>query len=292
MYNPLYISFKALIRPLAASLLLIVLTLLSGCSTPPTPTPATPTTPATPSNDDPNAGRYSLKNDAGPDEPLSVEHIEDAHPKYEAYSRGGNRNYTLRGNYYTIIKDPKGYSEQGQASWYGKKFHGHMTSNGEIYDMYSMTAAHKTLPIPSYIKVTNLNNNKTAIVRVNDRGPFHQGRIIDLSYVAAYKLGVAQSGTADVKIEVITVMPPSTTDKTTEKQTARYAIQVSASQDKQQCEKLAHQLSQRLSVNSFLENITTHHRVFLGPFNDYRQAMQMLERVKSLGYSSAFIKKQ
>ncbi|HAH03554.1 MAG TPA: septal ring lytic transglycosylase RlpA, partial [Vibrio sp.] len=97
------------------------------------------------------------------------------------------------------------FTEKGKASWYGKKFHGHLTSNGEIYDMYSMSAAHKTLPIPSYVKVTNTDNNKTTIVRINDRGPFHEGRIIDLSYAAAYKLDVLRTGTANVEIEVITV---------------------------------------------------------------------------------------
>src|SRR5690606_1206077 len=93
--------------------------------------------------------------------------------------------------------------ERGKASWYGKKFHGYHTSNGEIYDMYGMTAAHKTLPLPTYAKVTNLKNGKSIIVRINDRGPFHDDRVIDLSYAAASKLGILENGTADVEVHAI-----------------------------------------------------------------------------------------
>jgi rare lipoprotein A len=152
-----------------------------------------------------SSGRYSIKDDVGPRSPISVDSIEDAQPKYEPYSRGGNKDYRLRGGSYQIIKDIEGYKEKGYASWYGTKFHGHRTSNGEVYDMYSMSAAHKTLPIPSYLKITNLDNGKKIVVRVNDRGPFHDDRIVDLSYAAAYKLGVLQNGTAPVQIESIVV---------------------------------------------------------------------------------------
>ncbi|MCW8830757.1 MAG: septal ring lytic transglycosylase RlpA family protein [Gammaproteobacteria bacterium] len=101
-----------------------------------------------------------------------------------------------------------GFSEKGLASWYGTKFHGQRTSSGETYDMYAMTAAHKSLRIPAYVEVTNLNNKRKAIVKVNDRGPFHEGRVIDLSYAAATKLGVAETGTAPVKIRVIEMGKP------------------------------------------------------------------------------------
>ncbi len=97
----------------------------------------------------------------------------------------------------------KGYKVEGLASWYGAKFHGHLTSNGETYDMYSMSAAHKTLPLPSYVRVTNLANNKSVVVRVNDRGPFHPDRVIDLSYAAAYRLDMLKTGTAKVRLEVL-----------------------------------------------------------------------------------------
>ena len=130
----------------------------------------------------------------------------DAIPKKEAYTKGANPNsYVVRGKKYHVKKTHTGYKEQGTASWYGKQFHGKKTANAEKYDMYKMTAAHKSLPIPSYVKVTNLENHKTIIVRVNDRGPFHSNRIIDLSYAAAQKLGMHQKGTAKVEVEAITV---------------------------------------------------------------------------------------
>ncbi|EEX93055.1 putative rare lipoprotein A [Vibrio orientalis CIP 102891 = ATCC 33934] len=232
--------------------------------------------------------RYSIDDDIAPDTPISVDHIEDATPQYEPYSLGGNSNYTLRGESYTIIKDPNGFKQEGQASWYGKKFHGHLTSNGEIYDMYSMTAAHKELPIPSYVKVTNKDNGKTTVVRVNDRGPFHPGRIIDLSYAAALKLDVIRTGTANVAIEVISVDRPTQTHK--QDALPKFIVQVASSKHQDRVETLAQDLSQKLSVKSYVNSASDIHRVFLGPFNDYMQTQKALEQVKELGYTSAFIK--
>ncbi len=164
---------------------MLILALISGCSSK-------------------NSGRYSIKNDHGPASPVDVSHVPDAVPKVEPRSRGGNKSpYVVLGKTYYVMNDANGYREEGGASWYGKKFHGHLTSNGEVYDMYKMTAAHKSLPIPSYVKVTNLANNRQVIVRVNDRGPFHKGRIIDLSYAAASKLGMLSRGTANVRVEAI-----------------------------------------------------------------------------------------
>lgn len=236
-----------------------------------------------------SSGRYSIDNDVAPKEPISVEHIEDAVPQYEPYSLGGNSNYTLRGNRYEIVTNAKGFTEKGQASWYGKKFHGHLTSNGEIYDMYSMTAAHKTLPIPSYVKVTNTDNGKSTVVRVNDRGPFHDGRIIDLSYAAAYKLEVVNTGTANVEIEVITVERPTSAHK--QSAFPSYIVQVATSKHQDRSEDLATDLAEKLEVESFIETNKSMHRVFLGPFDDYALTQQALEKVKVLGYTSAFIKK-
>lgn len=232
--------------------------------------------------------RYTIDDDIAPSAPISVEHIEDATPMYESYSLGGNSNYTLRGESYTIIKDPRGFKQEGIASWYGKKFHGHLTSNGEIYDMYSMSAAHKELPIPSYVKVTNKDNNKTAIVRVNDRGPFHQGRIIDLSYAAALKLDVVRTGTANVAIEVITVERPTQEHK--QESLTQFVVQVASSQHQDRVETLAQDLSQTLSVKSYVGSDDKIHRVFLGPFTNYMHSQKALEQVKELGYTSAFIK--
>ena len=234
-------------------------------------------------------GRYDIDSDIAPDTPISVEHLEDAHPQYEPYSLGGNTDYTLRGEDYKIVKKTEGFTEKGKASWYGKKFHGHLTSNGEIYDMYSMSAAHKTLPIPSYVKVTNTDNNKTTIVRINDRGPFHEGRIIDLSYAAAYKLDVLRTGTANVEIEVITVAMP--TDANKKAALPQFIIQVATSPHEDRTEKLAKDLGEKLAVATFLQPNDDNYRLMLGPFHDYALTQEKLEQVKLMGYPSAYIKK-
>lgn len=144
--------------------------------------------------------------DGGPGRDLDVAHIPDAIPRWEPRTRAGNSNpYTVLGKTYYLVKDTNGFRENGYASWYGTKFHGKRTANGEIYDMYGMTAAHKTLPIPSYVRVTNRDNGKSVVVRINDRGPFHDGRVIDLTYSAAKKLGFLKQGTAPVTVEYIDV---------------------------------------------------------------------------------------
>ncbi len=135
--------------------------------------------------------------------------IKDATPVALPFSRYGNPDtYEVFGQSYQVMASNDGFSEEGLASWYGTKFHGRRTSSGEAYDMYAMTAAHKSLRIPSYVEVTNLSNNRKAIVKVNDRGPFHEGRVIDLSYAAATKLGVAETGTAPVMLRVIEAGQP------------------------------------------------------------------------------------
>ncbi len=135
-----------------------------------------------------------------------IDNIVDAVPKAEPHSRTGNDPYRVFGKKYVPLSTAVGYKERGIASWYGPKFHGKKTSSGEVYDMHKMTAAHKTLPLPTYVSVTNLKNNKKVIVRVNDRGPFIGKRIIDLSYAAARKLDVVKPGTA--MVEVRSIAPP------------------------------------------------------------------------------------
>tara|TARA_B100000575_G_scaffold292777_1_gene302091 strand:+ start:1204 stop:1710 length:507 start_codon:yes stop_codon:yes gene_type:complete len=135
-----------------------------------------------------------------------IENLKKVIPKFEKYSKYGNpKTYKVFGVQYKTLKSHIGYSEEGTASWYGKKFHGKLTSSREKYDMYKLTAAHKTLPIPCYVKVTNLKNGISIIVRVNDRGPFKKGRIIDLSYAAAVKLDIVTQGTEKVYVEAINV---------------------------------------------------------------------------------------
>ena len=152
-----------------------------------------------------NSGRYQQAHDSTPTRLPTASELKDPIPRFEPKSRGGNMpSYKVRGKTYYVMPSADGFTQTGIASWYGNKFHGHLTSNGEIYDMYAMSAAHKNLPIPTYAKVTNLANNKSVIVRVNDRGPFHESRVIDLSFSAAYKLDMLKTGTAKVKIEAIT----------------------------------------------------------------------------------------
>ncbi len=134
----------------------------------------------------------------------------DAIPRPEPKSRYGNGpEYEVFGKQYTVMDSSYGYRERGVASWYGKKFHGNLTSNRETYDMYQMTAAHKTLPLPTYVKVRNLRNNKSVVVRVNDRGPFVHNRVIDLSYSAALKLDMVQDGTSLVEVTAISFDEPA-----------------------------------------------------------------------------------
>ena len=144
--------------------------------------------------------------DGGPNHSFNPDSVAEIEPRVEPLSRGGNPDsYSQSGKTYRVLKSNRGFTQQGGASWYGTKFHGRKTSNGERYDMYAISAAHKTLPIPTYLEVTNLENGRRLIVRVNDRGPFHSERIIDLSYAAAAKLGYADKGTTQVKIRAIDV---------------------------------------------------------------------------------------
>lgn len=149
------------------------------------------------------SGAY-FQNDGPADHiPVNLDLVPDAVPQQEALIRSANLPYSALGERYRPVTDVKDYEVKGKASWYGKQFHGRKTSSGEHYDMFAMTAAHPTLPIPSYARVTNLRNGKSVIVRINDRGPFHKSRIMDLSYAAAYKLGFISQGSAPVKVEQV-----------------------------------------------------------------------------------------
>ncbi|KAA3653109.1 MAG: septal ring lytic transglycosylase RlpA family protein [Proteobacteria bacterium] len=148
-------------------------------------------------------GGYYKDDGPGDNVPADLHTIPDAVPRDEPIHRASTRPYVVFGQGYTPMVRRGAYRERGRASWYGRKFHGQRTSNGETYDMYAMSGAHKTLPLPSYAKVTNLANGKSVVVRINDRGPFHAGRIIDLSYAAAYKLGYLGQGSAEVEVEAV-----------------------------------------------------------------------------------------
>ncbi|MDR3394458.1 MAG: septal ring lytic transglycosylase RlpA family protein [Parasulfuritortus sp.] len=153
-------------------------------------------------------GGYYLDDGPGDHPPANLAAIPDAVPKVEPLKPAANRPYTALGKEYTPLASAKGYKEKGLASWYGRRYDGKPTSSGEIYDMYAMTAAHATLPIPCYVRVTNLKNGRSVVVRVIDRGPFHDGRIIDLSYTAAWKLDILKGVT---QVEVVGIDPGSPT---------------------------------------------------------------------------------
>jgi rare lipoprotein A len=149
--------------------------------------------------------RYRLRQDRPPSFKINANKIPNAVPKAEPLSKRGNpKSYVVKGRRYTVLKSAKGYHARGIASWYGMKFQHFQTTNGETYNVAAMTAAHKTLPLPTYLQVTNLRNGKKVIVKVNDRGPFAKNRLIDLSYVAAKKLDMLAQGTAPVEILAIT----------------------------------------------------------------------------------------
>jgi rare lipoprotein A len=178
--------------------------ILSGCSSV-APRPERTERAATPpvASKPAKGGGYYLDDGPGDNPPANLDAIPDAEPRPEPLHRFANRPYTVLGQSFTPATRLGPYRVRGIASWYGRRYHGQKTAIGEIYDMYAMSAAHPTLPIPSFARVTNTGNGKSVIVRVNDRGPFHSGRLIDLSYTAAYKLGVLNGGTNQVEVESI-----------------------------------------------------------------------------------------
>lgn len=183
--------------------------ILSACSGNVKPNaPASDTTSTKPAAEAKPGGYYL---DDGPDEhpPENIDGIADAEPHSEPLLARANRPYTALGTNYIPMTDYVPYRQSGIASWYGKRYHGQKTSSGEIYDMYAMTGAHTTLPIPSYVRVTNPENGRSVIVRINDRGPFHSDRLIDLSYAAAYKLRLLEKGSGLVEVEAIDTHDPT-----------------------------------------------------------------------------------
>ncbi len=174
---------------------------LAGCSSAPPRTEKPAPVASKPAK---GGGGYYLDDGPGDNPPANLEAIPDAEPKAEPLHKFANRPYTVLGQTYTPATQLEPYRTRGIASWYGRRYHGQKTAIGEPYDMYAMTAAHPTLPLPSYARITNTSNGKSVVVRVNDRGPFHSNRLIDLSYTAAWKLGVLGGGTNQVEVESIT----------------------------------------------------------------------------------------
>jgi len=184
---------------------------LAGCAGAPHPAPVidrqgplSTQKPAAPERSVTKFGGGYYKDDGpGDNPPTNLDAIPDAVPRLEPLHRFANRPYVALGQAYTPDTELRSYKEVGTASWYGRRYHGQRTSSGESYDMYGMTAAHRTLPIPSYARVTNVASKRSVVVRINDRGPFHSDRVIDVSYTAAYKLGMLQGGSTQVEVEAI-----------------------------------------------------------------------------------------
>lgn len=253
--------------------------------------------------------RYSIAQDSAPARDIDHTRVADAVPKHEPRSKYGNpKSYVERGKRYTILATARGFRQRGLASWYGTKFHGHRTSSGESYDMYAMTAAHKTLPIPVYVEVHNLDNDRKIIVRVNDRGPFAEGRIIDLSFVAAKKLGITDKGTGRVEIRV--VEPGATTSRTVPSRTVSAKplpvsaslpaseptagllyLQVGAFTDPDNATQLLNRLLTALSENVLINRTATGnysvYRVRIGPLSTEADALRLRATLKPLGLDKA-----
>lgn len=239
--------------------------------------------------------------DSAPVRPPDVSGIPDAVPRAEPRSARGNPPfYEVMGRRYYVMNDGVGHRERGVASWYGTKFHGRTTSSGEPYDMYAMTAAHKTLPLPTYVRVTHRGNGRSVVVRVNDRGPFVGDRIIDLSYAAAVRLGMHNDGTALVDIEV--VAPGSTTAAPVlaradappgEAHAESVWLQVGAFSD----EANATRLQARLANEGIRDVVTLSearagkrvYRVRIGPLTAVEAVESMLARVRGLGIQDAHL---
>lgn len=220
--------------------------------------------------------------DGPPEGPLPVK-FKKVVPVHGPLSRYGNPSaYNVNGHTYEVMTTSSGYRTRGLASWYGTKFHRLRTSSGEDYDMYALTAAHKTLPIPCYVKVKNLDNGRVAIVKVNDRGPFHDGRVIDLSYAAAAKLGLFPKGTANVEIEALT------TTSAKGAKPAHYYVQAGAFISKNLAEALRNKLAKLTPSPVFVEKYQQRYLVRVGPFADKSMTDSLKKALARNGVPGSF----
>lgn len=213
---------------------------------------------------------------------ISAADVHDAVPTVEPRARYGNHSpYTVLGKTYTVLPTSKGYHERGIASWYGSKFHGRRTSSGEPYDMHLATAAHKSLPLPTYAEVTNLDNGRKMIVKINDRGPFHDDRIIDLSYAAAIKLGVDQTGTARIDVRAIDV---DTSKRVAVKVADGTFLQVGAFSKRETADDLAGKMIAAQLKPVSVQKSRGLYKVWIGPYATDVEIEASMQRVVELGY--------
>lgn len=228
-----------------------------------------------------------------PAPPPDLASIPDAVPRHEPRSARGNpASYEVLGRRYHVLASAEGYKERGVASWYGPDFHTKATSSGEPYDMYAMTAAHKTLPIPAYARVTNLTNGRSVVVRINDRGPFVANRIIDLSYTAAHKLDMTRAGTVFVEVEVLTPEAPAGAPRPAAPGASRLFLQAGAFGVAQNAQSLAARLGAAGIANVAVvapDRNSTLHRVRIGPIADVATFDMLAERVEQLGFDALLV---
>lgn len=287
--------------------ILILLSMLTGCASVPSFKNEGVTTPSK------KGGGYYLDDGPGDHPPENIDAIPDATPKVEPFNARANQPYMALDNKYTPMTSFYPYKERGIASWYGKRYHGKKTSIGEYYDMYSMTGAHTTLPIPCYVRVTNTENGKSVIVRINDRGPFKKDRVIDLSFAAAYKLRLSDKGSGPVEVELIDPRqfsalkktPDVITEKIKEKEVIPKEIkteeaianeplyiQAGAFKNEKNADLLLKQLTDMKLDNAppfkkqFSEDLF---HVVIGPFNSKDEANNIADLIKSKIKISIFI---
>lgn len=238
--------------------------------------------------------------DGAPSGPFDASSVPDAVPQPVERSRYGNPDsYVVLGKRYTVLDSSDGYDERGIASWYGTGFDGRRTSSGEIYDMYAMTAAHKTLPLPTYARVTNLGNGKSVVVKINDRGPFHENRIIDLSYAAATKLDMLAKGTALVEVKAISVGAPPSPDQVAESRPAPATlakkpslfVQVGAFADSANARRMKARLTLEAVKSVFIQTVSSNgrrlYRVRIGPLAGVDAVDRLTQRLNALGIKNA-----
>ncbi|MDP2153563.1 MAG: septal ring lytic transglycosylase RlpA family protein [Methylotenera sp.] len=314
--------------------IILWLVLLAGCASTSTTKPESPSAKSTPTNqpkESSNKGGYYLDDGPGDNTAIDIASIPDAQPRTEKPLVSTSKPYQALGQKYTPMRTYAPYTKQGVASWYGKRYHGRKTSSGEIYDMYGMSAAHTTLPIPSYVKVVNPANGRAVVVRVNDRGPFKHDRLIDLSYAAAYKLGLVAQGSGLVVVTAIDTSPealkkaaktnvaavepitstanltdaaslPSTSNglisesvSTKEISPSGYYVQAGAFKSEANGELLQKKiLNLDLAGNAAVTNVYNNglHRVRLGPFGSKREADIHANKVRSKLNISAIVTNQ
>jgi rare lipoprotein A len=298
------------VRPRRTLPVALVLALAACTSAPksesPTPAPAISQPPAA-SAPPARPGGYYKDDGPGENPPANLDGLADAVPRLEPLSRFANRPYSVFGRDYVPATSLRPYKERGLASWYGRKFHNQKTSTGELYDMYAMSAAHPTLPLPSYARVTNLANGRSVVVRVNDRGPFHPGRVIDLSYAAAHRIGIAQNGSGEVEVESVfasgappTPVPPLQTVAASEPAVATpipvgqeaggYVVQLGAFANNLNAQAFVEHVANQIAPLGVEANVHERgglYRVSVGPYPTRDEARRTADRLRAaLGLDS------